>query len=123
MVDLAAAMAAATPGSEAVQTHTPAAGGGSLEASRGSSHVGTDSDLLDGELTAFGGNFNSAVHAASQSSGIAWTDQSWDGATWSGGTWSGATWSGATWSGATWSGATWSGATWSGATWSGATWA
>jgi serine protease AprX len=122
MIDLAAAMAAPTPGVEAVQTHQLATGGGSLEASRGSFHVGTDGDFLHGELTAFGGDFDSAAHALAETTGTAWTDQTWSGATWSGATWSGATWSGATWSGATWSGASWSGASWSGASWSGATW-
>ncbi len=122
MVNLAAAMAAPTPGIEAVQTHQPAIGTGSLEAARGSFHVGTDGDYLQGELTAFGGEFDAAAHAVARTNDSAWTDQTWNGATWSGGTWSGATWSGASWSGATWSGATWSGATWSGATWSGATW-
>jgi serine protease AprX len=122
MIDLAAAMQAPTPGAEAAQSHDLALGGGTLEASRGSFHVGTDGDYLQGEMTAFGGDFDSTAHAAAQTAGTTWTDQTWNGATWSGGTWSGATWSGATWSGATWSGATWSGATWSGATWSGATW-
>jgi serine protease AprX len=122
MINLAAAIAAPTPGIEAVQNHDPAVGGGSLEAARGSFHVGSEGDELTGEMTAFGGDFDSSAHAIAETDGTTWTDQTWSGATWSGGTWSGATWSGATWSGATWSGATWSGATWSGATWSGATW-
>ena len=123
MIDLAAALNAATPSTAAAaQTFTVADGTGTLEDARGTIYVGDDGDQLTGEMTAFGANFDSAAHAAAQNNGTAWTDQTWDGATWSGGTWSGATWSGATWSGATWSGATWSGATWSGATWSGATW-
>jgi serine protease AprX len=126
-VDLAAALAAPTPGLEAVQTHDSSTGLGNLEAARGSFHVGTDH--LDGETTAFGGNWEPITWAPASAAGTAWTDQTyiqgdnvWTGGTWSGATWSGATWSGATWSGGTWSGATWSGATWSGATWSGATW-
>jgi serine protease AprX len=128
-IDLAAALAAPTPGVEAVQAHAPSTGLGSLDAARGSFHVGTDGDYLDGEMTAFGGTWTPTVWATASDAGQAWTDQTythgdnvWTGGTWMGATWSGATWSGATWSGATWSGATWSGATWSGATWSGATW-
>ncbi len=123
MIDLAAALNASTPtAAESAQTFTVATGTGLLEDARGTAYVGDAGDQLTGEMTAFGGDFNAADHAAAQNNGTTWTDQTWDGATWSGGTWSGATWSGATWSGATWSGATWSGATWSGATWSGATW-
>jgi serine protease AprX len=123
MVNLAAALSAPTPSEAAsAQTFAIATGTGSLEDARGTAHVGDEGDQLTGEMTAFGGEWDSAAHAAAQEAGTTWTDQTWDGATWSGATWSGATWSGATWSGATWSGATWSGATWSGATWSGATW-
>jgi serine protease AprX len=128
-VNLTAALAAATPGTQAIQTHEPSTGLGTLDAARGTYRVGTDGDYLEGELTAYGGDWDAATWAAASASGTAWTDQTytngdntWSGGTWSGATWSGATWSGATWSGATWSGATWSGATWSGATWSGATW-
>ncbi len=144
LVNLAAALTAPTPGAEAAQTHAPSTGLGTLDAARGSFYVGTDGDLLDGELTAFGGDWDAATWAEASTAGTAWSNQiytngdnSWIGGTWSGATWSGATWSGATWSGATWSGATWSGASWSGsdlvgrvvvgrvvvgATWSGASW-
>jgi serine protease AprX len=123
MLNVDAALNAPTPSlSQSAQLFFPAIGGGLLEDARGTAHVGSTDDLLTGEMTAFGGDFNSTHHSLQELTGTAWTNQTWDGATWSGGTWSGATWSGATWSGATWSGATWSGATWSGATWSGATW-
>ncbi|MDH3300711.1 MAG: S8 family serine peptidase [Acidimicrobiia bacterium] len=129
LLNLAAAITAPTPGAQATQTHAPTTGLGSLDAARGSFHVGIEGDYLQGEMTAFGGDWNAPVWAPASAAGVAWSDQtfgngdnSWSGGTWSGATWSGATWSGATWSGGTWSGATWSGATWSGATWSGATW-
>ena len=129
MINVTAALSAPTPGSIAVQTHTPSTGLGSLDAARGSHKVGTSGDYLSGEMTAFGGSWDAAAWAAASKTGTAWTNQiykngdnTWIGGTWSGATWSGATWSGATWSGATWSGATWSGASWSGATWSGASW-
>ena len=114
---------------DVTQTHEASTGLGSLEAARGTDHVGAEGDYLEGEITAFGGAWDPTTWAPASAAGTAWTDQAyvngdnvWSGGTWSGATWSGATWSGATWSGATWSGATWSGATWSGATWSGATW-
>ena len=99
MLNLGAALSAATPSAaDAAQTFTTASGTGSLEDSRGSAHVGDEGDQLTGEMTAFGGDFDSAAHAAAQDAGTTWTDQTWSGGTWSGGTWSGATWSGGTWS-------------------------
>lgn len=126
LVDVAAALAAPTPGDEAVQDNPPAVGGGSLDAARGKDR-GSTSTPISGELTAFGTPWDpddpgAMLDALLETAGATWSGATWSGATWSGATWSGATWSGATWSGATWSGATWSGATWSGATWSGATW-
>ncbi|MFW2334853.1 S8 family serine peptidase [Ilumatobacter sp.] len=129
LVDLAAAVEAPTPGPEAVQTHDDTNGLGTLDGARGSYHVGTEGDLLQAEMTAFGGDWDAPTWAAASATGTAWTNQiyangdnTWSGGTWSGATWSGASWSGASWSGATWSGASWSGATWSGASWSGASW-
>jgi serine protease AprX len=114
-------------GGDATQSFPLSTGGGSLESSRGDSHVVMGGVTLTGETDIFGNPWNSAQIAAAEEAGTTWSGGTYNGATWSGATWSGATWSGATWSadgwaGATWSGATWSGATWSGATWSGATW-
>ncbi len=123
MLNVGRALNTATPSLvESAQVFQPAVGTGSLEASRGSYHVGATGDQLTGELTAFGGSFDSTAHTIAQAIGTAWTNQIWVGGTWVGGTWSGATWSGASWSGASWSGASWSGASWSGASWSGASW-
>jgi serine protease AprX len=108
-------------GNDAVQTFTAATGSGSLELSRGTTHVSSNGVTLTGEQDIFSNPWSTRI-AVAEDSGTAWNGGTYNGATWSGATWSGATWSGATWSGATWSGATWSGATWSGATWSGATW-
>ncbi len=117
------ALVTPTPDAAAVtQQFSPSTGSGSLHAARGDAIVGTGTDVLTGDLTAFGTRFDATAHAQLGATGATWSGATWSGATWSGGTWNGATWSGATWSGATWSGATWSGATWSGATWSGATW-
>jgi serine protease AprX len=95
---------------------------GSLEQSRGNSHIQLNGVDLTGEQDIFGHTWTTDAMQAAEADGATWSGGVYNGATWSGATWSSATWSGATWSGATWSGATWSGATWSGATWSGATW-
>ncbi len=109
MLNLAAALNASTPSlASSAQPFALATGTGSLEAARGTMHVGDTGDQLTGEYTAFGEPFNAAAHTTKQATDTTWTNQIWSGATWSGGTWNGATWSGATWSGATWSGATWS---------------
>jgi serine protease AprX len=104
------------------QNFTVGTGGGSLEASRGSSHVSINGVLLTGEFDIFGNPWNDATMGALEEASATWSGGTFNSATWSGATWSSATWSGATWSGATWSGATWSSATWSSATWSSATW-
>jgi serine protease AprX len=129
LVDLGAALSAPTPGPEAVQSHAPSTGLGTLQAARGSFRVGTEGDYLEGEMTAYGGRWDAATWAPASAAGGAWTNQiyangnnTWVGGTWSGASWSGASWSGASWSGASWSGASWSGASWSGASWSGASW-
>ena len=110
----------------------PSLGNGSLEATRGGSHLQLDGVALSGEQDIFGHSFSSTQMAWAEAgrrswsggdwNGSAWTGTTWTGTTWSGTTWSGTTWSGTTWSGTTWSGTTWSGATWTGTTWSGTTW-
>ena len=100
-----------------------ATGTGTLEASRGSRHVGDrNGTLLTGERDIFGSPFNSAAMAQAEASAASWSGGVWNGASWSGASWSGASWSGASWSSASWSGASWSGASWSGASWSSASW-
>ncbi len=120
VLDLHPALDASVAG--ATQVHARATGLGSLEAARGSYHVGPAGSLLYGDTTAFGTTWDAAAWTAATSTGVAFTNEIWSGATWSGGSWLGATWSGASWSGASWSGASWSGASWSGASWSGASW-
>jgi serine protease AprX len=121
----------------AVQVPIPGTGTGSLEASRGSSHLVLNGVTLSGEQDIFGQTFNSASMAAAEAAGHAWWGGDWNGRTWSGFTWSGNTWTGHTWSGndwsghawstdnwsnGTWDGFSWSGFTWSGSSWSGFTW-
>ena len=114
------------------QNWTESTGAGSLEQSRGSSHLENNGVILSGEQDIFGMPFDAAIWAPMAALGTTWSGGDWNGTTWSGTTWSGTTWSGTTWSGTTWSGITWSsvdwadqvwsGTTWSGTTWSGTTW-
>ena len=132
LIDVGKAVVSATP--TGVQNYTSAAGTGSLEAARGTSHVvdPTTGVALTGEQDIFGKPWNGSTWSGSTWSGSTWSGGVWNGSTWSGSTWSGSTWSGSTWSGSTWSGSTWSsvgwanntwnGSTWSGSTWSGSTW-
>ncbi|MGI5184157.1 S8 family serine peptidase [Dactylosporangium sp. CA-152071] len=122
-LDIAAAVKAPTPAA-AAQGYLPATGLGSLEASRGTSHV-ADPDTgteLTGEVDIMGQAWTPAGWAQVCTTGTAWNGDTWNGRTWSGRTWSGGNWAGRTWSGRTWSGAVWDGRTWSGRTWSGRTW-
>jgi serine protease AprX len=121
VVNLTAAMHADV--GKAAQSVEAATGLGSLEAARGTDHVTIGGELLVGEYTVNGAEWDPIAWVAASEAGTAWngTDD-WSGSTWSGSTWSGSTWSGSTWSGSTWSGSTWSGSTWSGSTWSGSTW-
>lgn len=102
------------PGQADQQSFPLATGLGSLELSRGGSHVADPEDgtELTGETDIFGEPWD----------GPSWAEQAWEGRTWSGGDWRGRTWSGADWNGSSWTGRTWSGRTWSGGTWSGRTW-
>jgi serine protease AprX len=85
MLDLRGVRGRPTPSPEASEQPFPlAAGGGSLQAARGSAQVA--------------GGIPGAQHAL----GGAWDGRSWSGWTWSGRTWSGWTWSGWTWSSQGW---------------------
>jgi serine protease AprX len=119
-VQLAPALTAPVPYS--AQYFAPAQGTGTLEGSRGASHVTANGVTLQGEQDIFGHGWNSSAMAAAETNRSTWSGGIYNGSTWSGSTWSGSTWSGSTWSGSTWSGSTWSGSTWSGSTWSGSTW-
>jgi serine protease AprX len=147
-LNLARVLTAATPAAQ--QTHQQAAGSGTLESARGSSHLTHDGVTLQGEKDIFGRRFDSGYHAHYAASGYAWdggqwgnanasfggstwagstwadtsnwTGITWRGSSWSGSTWSASTWSDNTWTGSTWTGSTWTGSTWTGSTWTGSTW-
>jgi serine protease AprX len=114
-----------TPPSTVAATQSQAlvgTGTGSLEASRGSVHVGDSSSLLTGERDIFGNTFDSASWAQATSTGNAWSGGSWLGNAWSGNAWSEKDWTGNAWSGVQWAGNAWSGNAWSDDSWSGHAW-
>ncbi len=97
-------------------------GSGSLEDSRGNTHISNNGVVLQGNETIFGLPFDSAAMAALEAAGNSWSGSSWSGSSWSGSSWSGSSWSGSSWSGSSWSGSSWSGSSWSGSSWSGSSW-
>jgi serine protease AprX len=143
-VDIAEAAGLTEP-KDAVQTWPAATGLGSLELSRGSSHVadGTTGMLLTGERDIFGvawvpaswapasragkawsaGTWNGSVWTGKDFSGASWTSRTWGGAVWSGRSWAGRSWAGAAWAGRSWAGGAWSGRSWAAGTWAGRSWA
>lgn len=106
------------------QSYPAATGTGSLEASRGGSHVADPEDgtELTGEQDIFGTPWDGRTWSEAAWAGRTWSGGDWQGRTWSGDSWSGTSWAGRTWSAALWTGRTWSGRTWSGRTWSAAVW-
>jgi serine protease AprX len=117
----------ASPGAPAQQTFA-STGLGSLESSRGTTHVSVDCQqngtyaVLQGELDDRCNAWNGASWTGASWTGASWTGASWTGASWTGASWTGASWTGASWTGASWTGGTWSGASWTGASWTGASW-
>ena len=111
---------AATPSAD--QTHTPATGLGSLDASRGSIRLESDGQVLDGEQDIFGQEFNGNEWVTASALGTSWSAGDWNGTSWSGTSWSGTSWSGTSWSGTSWSGLSWTGLSWSSKVWTGTSW-
>jgi serine protease AprX len=97
-------------------------GTGSLEASRGTDHIGMNGSVLQGEQDIFGMPFDSTGMAALEAAGHSWSGGNWNGSSWSGNSWSGSSWSGSSWSGSSWSGSSWSDASWSTNAWTGSSW-
>ncbi len=97
-------------------------GTGSLEASRGSSHVYDGVAELRGEVDIFGNVWDGSYWARTSADGTAWQGSQWRGATWTGDGWNGRTWRDATWASNTWSGRTWRDDQWAGRTWRDNTW-
>jgi serine protease AprX len=119
-LDVAKAERTATP--TASQRFAPATGLGSLELSRGTSHLADGTVELRGEQDIFGVAFDTGSWAAKSLAGTSWNGGTFNTSAWTGTTWSGATWSGRMWSGRMWSGRMWSADIWSGRMWSGRMW-
>jgi serine protease AprX len=105
-----------------LQSHTPATGLGTLDASRGGDYLTNNGITLTGEKDIFAKPFNTAIWAPLAATGSSWSGGTWNGSSWSGSSWSGSSWSGSSWSGSSWSGSSWSGSSWSGSSWSNMTW-
>lgn len=106
----------------AVQSFEWSTGDGSLEGSRGTTHLSDGNVVLEGEQDIFGHAFNSEKMARLEARQESWDGGTWNGNSWSGNSWSGNSWSGNSWSGNSWSGNSWSGNSWSGNSWSGNSW-
>ena len=126
-----------SPPRRARQFHLSSIGTGSLEASRGSSHLSLNGVVLQGDQDIFGQPFRPVRMAVLEALGSSWSGGTWNGSQWTGSSWSGSSWSGSSWSGSSWSGSSWSGldwgdlswsdnswggSSWSGSSWSGSSW-
>ncbi|MEA2506550.1 MAG: serine protease AprX [Actinomycetota bacterium] len=124
LLDMKSALDTPTPNCSRCQFYPTSNGLGSLEAARGSVHVGDNvtGEVLTGEQDIFGAPWNGNTWTGNTWTGNTWTGGVWNGNTWTGNTWTGNTWTGNTWTGNTWTGNTWTGNTWTGNTWTGNTW-
>jgi serine protease AprX len=101
-----------------------ATGLGSLEASRGGTHVvaecgGTPTEIR-GEIDVRCQPWDAAAWAGSPWTGAAWTGSAWAGSAWNGIAWKGSAWADATWTGIAWKGGAWTAGSWQGSAWNGA---
>ena len=131
MVDLGAALLALPDRSG--QPFTRARGGGSLEAARGTTQLGTGVTALVGEVDVFGRPVDTALLAAAERNGTAWiggsyggmplVDQNWAGQSWASQNWAGQSWASQNWAGQSWASQNWASQNWAGQSWAGQSWA
>ena len=124
VVDLAKAQSVKVS-SATLQAYPVSTGAGTLEASRGSSHVSIGGVTLTGEKDIFGRLWAPGGHSwvGGTFNGSAWTGTSWAAANvWALAPWTGMDWSGGTWSGSAWTSRTWVTGTWTSRTWVVSTW-
>ncbi len=95
-----------------VQSHPPATGTGSLEAARGSEHIGDGDNVLSGEVDVTGAPWD----------GRSWRDDTWLGRSWRGDTWLGRSWRSDGWNGRSWRNDAWLGRSWRNDAWLGRSW-
>ena len=122
-VDISSAVTLSTP-KKATQSFPAATGLGSLEASRGTSHVvdATTGTALTGEKDIFGTVWNPATWTKGASKSTQWTGGTWNGNVWSGTAYTGTSWTKVTWNVAPWTGTNWAGRAWTGSNWTGRAW-
>jgi serine protease AprX len=104
-------------------------GSGSLELSRGSSHISLGGVALTGQKDIFGRAVGSTALATTSLAGTAWSaDGTWNGSRWVGsswtstGDWATVTWTSNTWTGSRWVADTWTSRRWVSGSWDAATW-
>jgi serine protease AprX len=122
--------AAAAPRPLLGQTFAKSTGLGSLEASRGTHHVGQNGSAdLTGERDIFGNAWLPSVWAPASSDGTSWNGGDWNGSIWTGTCfctdsplWSSRSWSSTSWSSRSWSSTSWSSTSWSSTSWSSTSW-
>ncbi|MGI8686101.1 MAG: S8 family serine peptidase, partial [Acidimicrobiales bacterium] len=92
-----------------------AAGGGSLQATRGLACLRDSSGqcLADWQANALTA-FDPAEYAGSQWAGSRWQGSRWQGSRWQGSQWAGSQWAGSQWAGSQWAGSQWAGSQWAG---------
>ena len=130
VIDIKAAFEAATPSTtEARQSWPAATGTGTLEASRGDSHVmdPATGTVLTGEVDAMGNPWDARSWHTATTAGKAWTGGTWNGRTWSGADWSGTSWTARSWRSrhvdrTSWSGGDWQARSWHGDVWTSTGW-
>jgi serine protease AprX len=120
LINLTAASAAAP--AFAVQSFPTSTGLGTLEASRGTQHVGDNGVDLTGERDVFGATWSPQTWAAASSGQTAWQGGTWNGSVWAGTCWCGSSWTAKTWSIVSWPQANWAGVSWSSRSWSDQAW-
>ena len=118
-IDLAARTSISTA---ATQPWTAGAGTGSLEASRGTSHVAADGIELVGEQDIFGVVWDGAAWARGAATATNWSGGMWRGSQWTGACWCTTSWSGVSWEGHRWTGHRWTGHRWTDSEWTGHRW-
>jgi serine protease AprX len=127
VVDIKGAVEALEKGASPAYTQAfvRSTGTGSLEASRGGSHVTDPANgvVLRGETDIFGRGWNAKTWAAASSARTAWTGGTWRGNTLTGPTWaSTGEWPTVTWSDASWSRMSWRDYDWSRMSWRADSW-
>lgn len=118
-LNLRAALKAAPP--TRMLTIAGSNGTGSLEASRGSTHLVQDNAVLRGDVDLFG-PFSTTAWASAVKNGIAWKGGVWMGRRMAGDGWTGTSWASKTWAAATWPGTNWAAQSWADSAWSGRYW-